>query len=142
MNLDNLTPLTKNSARGSNENFDLHHHAESNKFTVSEVIYGKLNLEDNGFTAYFDKENVALAIVPNEEAVSYKGKGKAFSSTEMSALFTEFKLEGNLSLTFIDTKNEIDYYGVSLKSEENSEEEVVADDVTDQVEMETKTEEV
>lgn len=133
MNLEGLTTLSKNSSRGSgNEPFDLNHHADSNKFTVSEAIFATLDLNNNGLTAHLntDEKQVFLSVENNENAVSYRGrsgseKGRSFTSSEMSRVFTKYGLEGNLTLTLVGEKDEISYYRVDVLSEEQGKNEEV-----------------
>lgn len=152
MDLNNLTPISKNSVRGSNQNYDIHHFAEENKFTVSDAIYAMLGLNNHGFTAFINnQENVVLlAVLPNEDAVSYKGregydKGKVFTSTEMSKAFSKFGLEGELSLTKEGTIEGTDYYLVSEMSdnseaqEEQTTEELTSHEQSNEIENQTES---
>jgi hypothetical protein len=140
--LDNLSPITKNSTRGTSNNFDIHHDVENNKFTVSDALFAQLNLENNGFTAYLGNKKAFLTAVPNDEAVSYRGregydKGRAFTSSEMSRGFEMLELTGDLQLTKAGEREGVTYYRVEKiedvieQTEEASEEEFVASEEQD-----------
>lgn len=154
MDLSNLTPIDKNSTRGSNQNWDIHHFVEENKFTVSDALYATLGLDNKGFTAFVnsDEKCVLLAVLPNEESVSYRGregytKGKVFTSTEMSKAFAEFGLEGELFLSREGELNGTTYYLVSetdTTQTETSDTNMADIEATEDVEEtnETQTEEL
>jgi len=147
--LSNLNTIEKNTRKGGAgaQNFDLVHDVEDQKFTVSDAFYTAKDMNNNGFIAHYnpDNENVYLSIQNNDDSVSYKGregftKGKEFTSTTMSELLEKVGLEGKLRLEEVGEKNGNMYYRVENQTEEDTIDEEVAVEDTEDVQKEAERE--
>lgn len=124
--LNDLTALETNSRRAE-QNFDLRHTSEDNKFQVSESFFTVNNMDDNGITAHYNQrtKQVFVSIQPNNESVSFRGrdgmqKGKAFTSKVMSELFTRLGFTGDLQLVEAGQKNGATFFAVELTTQEST----------------------
>lgn len=128
---DDLTPVTKNN-RYAKQECDLLFDPEkgsNGKFVVSESLYHRLDLNNNGFLALTGKGKVFVGVVPNENAVTYAGradsenKSDEFTSTELRDRLNDVGMEDNkFWLTFAGTKDDTDYYEVVDYDPENANE--------------------
>ena len=136
--LEGLTTIGTNSRRGGGQNFDIFHDVENQKFTVSDALYAKLNLNNNGFTAHVGNGNVYLSVQPNEDSVSYRGrtgydKGKEFTSTTTSELMSKVGLVNELSMTEVGVKDGATYFRVEiLRDREENQTETINEELVEE----------
>jgi len=118
---DDLTPLKQN-ARYATQSCDLFFNPEkgkNGKFEVSDALFRKLDLNNNGFVVVTGHGRAFVGIVPNEQAITYAGrtdsenKSDEFTSTTMREALEAIGLEGNMYwLTKAGTKDGVDYYEI------------------------------
>lgn len=70
-NFDNATKVTKANSRA---NYDIRYSAKTDNFTISQNIYDKYDISNNGFNILKDGSTVALEVVPNDEATLHTGR--------------------------------------------------------------------
>ena len=70
-NFDNATKVTKANSRA---NYDIRYSAKTDNFTISQNIYDKYDIANNGFNILKDGTTVALEVVPNDEATLHTGR--------------------------------------------------------------------
>ena len=118
MSLENFTQVTTVNPRKAAS--DLNYNEKTGKFTVSEDLYQKLNLANNGFALYVsnDEKRIALAVVNNEDASLMRGKrgftkGRQFTATALVTAMQEF-MPGttDFSLQHMITNEGIEYYEI------------------------------
>lgn len=132
---DSLTPLKQNS-RYAKQDCDLLFNPEkgtNGKFEVSDSLFRKLDLNNNGFVVMTGNKRAFVGIFPNEEAITYAGrsdsenKSDEFTSTTMKDSLDAVGLEGNKYwLTFAGTKDGVDYYEIVATEPEKDQAETPA----------------
>lgn len=144
MNLDNFTQVKVVNPRKVKS--DLVLSPKTGKFTVSEGLYERLNLVNNGFLLYVDhtENRVALAVVDNSTASIMAGKanavkGTTFSASAMASALNKFyKNQSDFELQFMLENDGISYYEVLPEGQKEAPvaEETVSEDQHTQEEEE------
>lgn len=118
---NNLT-LVKQNSRNTLQDCDLFFNEQkgkNGKFIVSDFIFTKLDLNNNGFLLLIGKDCAFVGVVPNDEAITYTGrlgatvKAHEFTSTQMKTSLDAIGITGNKYwLKYAGTKDNIDYYEI------------------------------
>ena len=118
INFENLTPVTNINTR---VDYDMRYSTKTGKFNLSQKVYDKYNLAENGFNLVRDDKTLIFHVVPNEQATVHSGrkdkvKGKTFTAASIVNILgltedTEFDLvehnhEGETYLVLSPKENE------------------------------------
>lgn len=103
-NFDNATQVQNTNTR---VNYDLRYSAKTGRFNLSQSAFDRFDIQNNGFNILRDGNQVALQILPNDDASLHSGrtgaenKGLSFTSKSIVNILgltqdTEFTMEKQL----------------------------------------------